>query len=58
VTRSARRPLRIEAHGTAGSWQASILISRKDARKIQRDPAIGRALRSSTVTVVTDPLIG
>ena len=57
LKRVGSRPLTIKGLGKAGKFQADIIVSASDAKKIRADTHLLNVLREGRVIIVTDPLI-
>ena len=51
------RPLTIKGLNTAGAFQADIIVSASDAKKLREDENLLRVLSEGRIIIVTDPLI-
>jgi hypothetical protein len=57
LNRVGPRPLTIKGLAKAGDFQADIIVSASDAKKLREDENLLKALRKGRIIIVTDPLI-
>jgi hypothetical protein len=57
MKRVGPRPLTIKGLGKAGTFQADIIVSARDAKKLREDENLLHVLREGRIIIVTDPLI-
>ena len=57
MNRVGPRPLTIKGLNTAGDFQADIIVSASDARKLREDKDLLKVLSEGRIIIVTDPLI-
>jgi hypothetical protein len=57
LKRVGPRPLTIKGLDKAGTFQADIIVSASDAKKLREDENLLKVLREGRIIIVTDPLI-
>ncbi len=57
MKRVGPRPLTIKGLSTAGAFQADIIVSASDVKKLREDENLLRGLSEGRIIIVTDPLI-